>query len=62
MIEVVRVGDGWTWVMIGFCGRVLVYAGETFATDIAANDAAKEFRSTFWQFSASRDARMGACI
>ena len=61
MIEVVRIGDLWTWTIIGLCGRVLVYTAERFASDHAANDAAKAFRSAFWRIAAELDHRMGAC-
>lgn len=62
MIEVVRIGNRWTWVMLCALGRVLVTTDETFPTDVAANDAAKRYRSTFWAIADAVDYRMARCI
>lgn len=62
VIEVVRVGETWTWTMIGICGRVLAYTAETFACDSAAHEAAKAFRLRCWALGAERDHRQGVCI
>lgn len=62
MIEVVRLADGWSWTLLSFCGRVLVQAADLFPSDVAANDAAKSYRSAFWSVACAVDHRMGACI
>lgn len=62
VIEVVNLGDAWSWTLIGVCGRILVYTAETFPSDHAANDAAKRYRTAFWRIAAGHDHRMGACI
>jgi hypothetical protein len=62
MIEVVPLGNGWTWQMIGLCGRVLVTAGRQFSCDGEAFDAAKAYRTEFWARASLIDHRMGACV
>lgn len=62
MIEVVPHGNGFRWTMIGFCGRVLAYALETFPCIDSAARAAKEYRSRFWAMADSVDHRMARCI
>lgn len=43
--EVVPTGDGFTWRLIGSCGRPLVYRAETYPTDFAAAQAARDARA-----------------
>lgn len=62
MIEVLPTGNRWTWQLIGFCGRVLVYTDETFECDHTAASAAKTYRSAFWALADSIDHRMARCI
>lgn len=58
MIEVVFVDGFWRWTMIDFCGRILVYNSERFLSDMAAFQAAKAYRSTFWRIADETDWRM----
>ncbi len=62
MIEVVPHGNGYTWRMIDFVGRVLVYTAETFPCTFSAFAAAKAYRTAFWAMACQIDHRMGACI
>jgi hypothetical protein len=62
VIEVLLVGNRWTWRLLCPRGRVLVYTDETFPTNDAANDAAKIYRSGFWLVSDRVDHRMARCI
>lgn len=62
MIEVVQQGNGYTWRMIDFVGRVPVYTAETFPCDFSAFAAAKAYRAAFWAMACQIDHRMGACI
>ncbi len=62
MIEVIPQGNRWVWTMIGFCGRVLVYGRDSFATDIEAFAAAKAWRSEFWARADQIDHRMARAI
>lgn len=62
MISVTPTGNRWTWTLIGHDGRALVHAPETYASDFAANNAAREYRRLFWQFAAMVDHRQGAAI
>lgn len=62
MISVTASGNRWTWTLIGHDGRALVHAPETYASDFAANSAAREYRRLFWQFAAMLDWRQGAAI
>ncbi|TCM21501.1 hypothetical protein EDF56_101165 [Novosphingobium sp. PhB165] len=43
--EVVPVDGGFSWRLIGSCGRALVYPQETYPSDFAAADAAKVARA-----------------
>ena len=62
MIEVVMVGNRWTWRMIDFAGRALVYVEETWPCDFTAFAAAKAYRTAFWAMASTVDHRTGACI
>lgn len=62
MISVIRVGNRWTWQLIAACGRALVHASDSYDTDFAANAAAKDWRTRFWQCAALVHHRQGACI
>lgn len=62
MIVVTLTGNRWTWALIAACGRALVHAGETYATDFAANDAAREWRRRFFIAAGAVDHRQGACL
>lgn len=62
MIEVVPAGNRWTWQMIDFVGRVIVYTSDSFATDFEAFRAAKAYRTAFWAMASRIDHRMGACV
>lgn len=45
--EVIPAGDGFTWRLIGSCGRPLVYPLEIYPCGFAAADAAREARARF---------------
>lgn len=62
MIEVLLIGNRWTWTLIGVCGRVLVYTAETFETDVEANAAAKAYRAGFWLVADGVDHRQARGI
>jgi len=62
MIEVLRIGDGWTWTLICPAGRIIVYTSERFPTDREANDDAKAYRAAFWAVSDQIDHRQALCI
>lgn len=62
MIEVVELAHGWTWTMLSAEGRVLAYTSETYPSDRAANDAAKEYRAACWCMASEIDARQGVSI
>lgn len=62
MFEVVLDGNRWTWRLIGFCGRVLVYTPDTYEQDHEAAAAAKAYRSGFWAVADQVDHRMARCI
>jgi hypothetical protein len=62
MFEVVPAGNRYTWQLICALGRVLVYTPETFESDIAAAEAAKDYRRTFWGVADQVDHRMARCI
>ena len=53
--EVIPAEGGFTWSIIGPCGRVLVYTQETYPTDFAAAEAAKQSRALFSEIAASID-------
>lgn len=55
MIEVIQIGNRYTWRMICSIGRTLVYSMETWETDFDANQAAKLYRNNFWNISKSID-------
>lgn len=62
MFEVYLIGNRWTWQLISFCGRVLVYTPDTFESDMEAAAAAKAYRSTFWAIADQVDHRMARCV
>lgn len=62
MISVTPTATGWVWAIIGHDGRALVHAPETYASDFAANNAAREYRRLFWACAAMVDHRQGAAI
>lgn len=62
MIEVLLVGDGWTWTMLCPAGRIIVYTTARYATDGQANDAAKAYRAAFWAIADQIDHRQARCI
>lgn len=43
--EVIPVPGGFSWRLIGPCGRTLAYTADSFPTDFAAADAAKAARA-----------------
>jgi hypothetical protein len=62
MFEVIPHGNGLTWRMICAAGRVLVYTSESFPCMIAAAEAAKAYRVSFWRIADQVDHRMARCI
>jgi hypothetical protein len=62
MIEVVPLGNRFTWRMICTAGRTLAYTVESFPCIESAADAAKRYRSAFWAIASQIDHRMAACI
>ena len=62
MFEVVLDGNRWTWRLISFCGRVLVYTPDSYETDFEAAAAAKAYRAGFWFVADQVDHRMARCI
>lgn len=62
MIEVVRLADGWTWVMICALGRVLVYTAERWPRDIDAAEDARAYRAGFWAVADLIDHRQARAI
>ena len=62
MIEVLLVGNRWSWSLICPAGRILVYTDDTFETNTEAADAAKAYRSGFWLVADQVDHRMARCI
>lgn len=47
--------DGFTWRIIGACGRALFYSLERFPSDFAAAEAAKSARARVGQIAQSVD-------
>lgn len=62
MIEVVKIGDRWTWTMICPAGRVLVYTPALFASDHEAAEAAKAYRTAIWALADRVDHRQARAI
>lgn len=62
MFEVVPEGNRWTWRLIGFCGRVLVYTPASWASDLDAAEAAKAYRAAFWRAADAIDHRQARGI
>ena len=62
MNEVVPTATGWTWRMIGFDRRPLVYVADEYPCTFTAFAAAKAYRTAFWARACTVDHRMGACI
>ena len=62
MFEVIPIGNRWTWRMICFHGRTLVYTPETYDDDLIAAEAAKDYRRRFWAVADQVDHRMARCI
>lgn len=53
--EVVQKMHGFTWRLIGACGRPLVYTDKVYPTDIAAAESAKAARAEFAEIALMRD-------
>lgn len=62
MFEVIPHGNRWTYRLIAFCGRVLVYTDETYETDLAAAAAARAYRSAFWYIADRIDHRQARAV
>ncbi len=62
MLEVIPHGNGWRWRWICALGRTLVECYVCHESDVAAWNAAKQYRTDFWGRADWIDHRMGACI
>ncbi|APZ81821.1 hypothetical protein vBEliSR6L_56 [Erythrobacter phage vB_EliS_R6L] len=62
MIELVAVGNRWTWTLICPLGRVLVYTPASWPSDLEAADAAKAYRAAFWALADQIDHRQARAI
>lgn len=57
--EVIPSGTGFTWRLIGACGRALVYSQDSYPSDFDAAQAAKDARAGFLGRALSVDGRAG---
>lgn len=62
MIEVVQIGNRWSWTLLCPNGRVLVYSADSYESDGDAADAAKTYRAAFWAIADQIDHRQARCI
>lgn len=62
MIEVVQIGNRWSWTLLCPLGRVIVYTAETFECIGSAADAAKSYRAAFWAVADQIDHRQARAI
>lgn len=53
--EVIPSGEGFTWRLIGSCGRPLVYVKDTYPNDFTAAAAARVARGRFLERAALVD-------
>lgn len=54
--EVIPTSQGFTWRIIGACGRPLVYTDEQYPSDFAAAEAAKSARAEMAEHAKMVDA------
>lgn len=62
MIEVVLIGNRWSWTMICPLGRVLAYTTESWPSISEAAEAAKAYRAALWAVADLIDHRQARAI